>query len=614
MAVPRMNRSMHFNRLYVGIALALIASGLVAGCHVLEPFDMALLDRQSAYLREHRPRPLANDVAVVGIDESSLARFREPFALWHPHLGKFLRAMALARPSVLGVDIALPDRSYRFLGSQYDVLLLQGLAALRAVAPVVLAQTLDEDGNPRRIFPPYISVAGVEALASVAVCLDSDGTVRRVPGDQRRCPNVISGTTLPAKVAARLGVSRSPAGLVDFTLGDDFGIIPFHEVLDWFDGNDEARLASAFRGRAVVLGMNLPYADRHLMPVALAAGEPGNRRLPGMLFHAQALRSLVYHGLLQPAHNGLVIPLAATGVLFWFGRGGWRKSALLAGFVVSVLALSTVMLWRGIYLPVAAVLASAAGAFSARIGSDAVRTLREKIFLRRTFGSYVSPEVLKEILGGRIRPGLGGVRRHVCVLFSDIRGFTARSEGMAPESVISLLNDYFSVMTATIHRNGGMIDKFIGDGIMALFGVPQPLVCPERSAVQSAQEMLTALQGVNTRLQAAGLDPIRIGIGLHSGEAIVGHVGSESRHEYTAIGDVVNVASRLEGLTKELQCPVICSETVAGACGEALREIGEHSIRGHSALRLYGWMPRNTPPELTASAVAGPEAARGVQR
>jgi class 3 adenylate cyclase len=200
---------------------------------------------------------------------------------------------------------------------------------------------------------------------------------------------------------------------------------------------------------------------------------------------------------------------------------------------------------------------------------------------------------MEEIVAGRLSQELGGTQKEVCVLFSDIRNFTTYSEGKSPEEVISLLNEYFSEMTAAIHKHGGTVDKFIGDGIMAFFGAPKRLDCAERNALESAQDMLISLHHLNKKLAARGVQPIRIGIGLNSGKVVVGHVGSESRHEYTAIGDVVNTASRIEGLTKDLGYPIVCSSTVASAVGFAggMVDLGEKPIKGHTDIHVYGWKP-----------------------
>ena len=191
------------------------------------------------------------------------------------------------------------------------------------------------------------------------------------------------------------------------------------------------------------------------------------------------------------------------------------------------------------------------------------------------------------------QPGLGGQRYRICVLFADIRGFTERSESMTPEAALTLLNDYFNRVTACIHDAGGTVDKFLGDGIMAFFGVPQTLENPCEPAFQAARDMLARLESLNRELEARGEPPIAIGVGLHAGEAVVGHVGSDTRHDYTAIGDTVNVASRLEGLTKDVNFPLVCSVTVIGALagGAQFVALGERAIKGHRPVEVYGWRP-----------------------
>ena len=578
------------------INLLLYACLLLAGIaltHFNAPawLDQKILDWQFQTLRTYFPRPLHNDVVVVGIDELTFKTLREPFALWHPHLGKFLRAMAQAKPAALGLDVVLPDRSYHFLLPHYDQSLLQGLIATKAGVPLFLAQTVDENGKFRTIFPPYVSIAGKESLSSVMVCLDEDGIVRRF--DDASCPTLQLGATLAEKMAAQLGSQQVGRGLVDFSIGDAYTYIPFAEVLNWFDQQDERRLAAAFRDRPVLLGVTLPFLDRLSMPVPLLLEEPMNLRAPGILLHAQALRSMLANGLIRPVSEAYLLLLAAFASLFWFGRNARLKRTLLATFLVALCGLSLLLLWRGAYLPIASASICAMIAYAARSGSEMLAQLREKRFIRNAFSSYVSPQILKEIMAGRLSQTLGGTRKNVCVLFSDIRNFTTYCENRSPEEVISLLNEYFSEMTNAIHKHGGTVDKFIGDGIMAFFGAPQALQCAERNALESAQEMLVSLQRLNERLAARAVAPIRIGIGLNSGPVVIGHVGSATRHEYTAVGDVVNTASRIEGLTKELHYPILCSSAVAEAVNftGGLIDLGSHAIKGHTDIRVYGWKP-----------------------
>lgn len=553
--------------------------------------DQKILDWQFQVLREHYPRPVQNDVVVVGIDEETFKTLREPFALWHPHLGKFLRAMAQAKPAALGLDVVLPDRSYHFIVPHYDQPLLQGLMATKSNTPLFLAQTVDENGKFRNIFPPYVSIAGKDSLASVMVCLDEDGIVRRF--DKTTCPTLELGATLAEKMATQMGSRQDWRGLVDFAIGDAFTYIPFTQVLAWFDRQDEQRLAATFRDRPVILGVTLPFLDRLTMPVPLLLEEPMNLRVPGVFLHAQTLRSLLSNGLIRPLPEIYLLLFAATASLFWFGRNSYFKLAFVVICLCSLTAASLLLLWRGIYLPIAGILISGMIAYSGRAGWEMFLHIREKRFIRNAFSSYVSPQILKEIMAGHLSQELGGTRKNVCVLFSDIRNFTTYCEKRSPEEVISLLNEYFSEMTTAIHKHGGTVDKFIGDGIMAFFGAPQSLECAERNALESAQDMLINLQQLNERLAARDIAPIKIGIGLNSGEVVIGHVGSATRHEYTAVGDVVNTASRIEGLTKEFPYPILCAKAVAESVGYSggLVDLGMHAIKGRTDIQVYGWKP-----------------------
>lgn len=554
----------------------------------LEWVDHRILDYQFELLRKYHPKPLNNDVVIVGIDEKAFTTFKEPFALWHPHIGKFLHAMTLAKPSVLGIDVVLPKHSYHFLLPQYDQSLLLGLISIKPVVPVFLAQNMDPAGNFNQIFAPYVSITGKNSLASVMVCLDNDGIARQL--DPSSCPQLTQIQTLSDKMARQIGVQRESDGIIDFSVGNPFDYVPFIDVLEWFDQNKEQQLAALFRDKPVLLGVILPYEDRLTMPVALLRDEPLIHTVPALLFHAQALRSLMAQGMIHPFPKTYLFFLIGCAALFWFGGNNTKK---ISAFTLFPFAIWTISLWlldNSIYFPVSSIISIGAITFTSRLGIDTIFQIREKRFIHNAFSSYVSPHILKEIVAGRLSQNLGGTRCKVCVLFSDIRNFTTRSERMTPENLIGLLNEYFSEMTQAIHNHEGTVDKFIGDGMMAFFGAPNHLDCPEANAINAAQEMLTRLKLINASMQSRGIEPIDIGIGLHAGEAVIGHVGSVSRHEYTAIGDVVNTASRLEGLTKELKYPIICSAEVAKVVeySYGLTNLGDYAVKGRSAVHVYG--------------------------
>jgi len=174
----------------------------------------------------------------------------------------------------------------------------------------------------------------------------------------------------------------------------------------------------------------------------------------------------------------------------------------------------------------------------------------------------VTRPVAEQILKDRDRLKLGGNRSMVSVLFSDIRNFTTISEQSTAEEVVAMLNDYFSRMLDPIFRYEGTLDKFIGDAIMVVFGAPIPFENNAERAVMAAREMRRALKKYNVDRKARGLAPIDNGIGITKGEAISGNIGSEQRMDYTVIGDTVNIAARLEGLTKTYDYKILVNEEV----------------------------------------------------
>lgn len=214
--------------------------------------------------------------------------------------------------------------------------------------------------------------------------------------------------------------------------------------------------------------------------------------------------------------------------------------------------------------------------------------LRDRDRLRATFGKYMTPAIVEHLLAGKVE--LGGESLMVTVLFSDIRAFTTLSERMEAHALVALLNEYFTEMVTIIMEEGGVVDKYIGDAIMAVFGAPVPRADDALRAVRAATRMRSALDGLNARLAARGAPTLETGIGVHTGEVVAGNIGSEQRMEYTVIGDAVNLASRLEGVTKELGASLVVSEDTwrlveADVEGRALAEV---TVKGRAQpVRCY---------------------------
>lgn len=205
-----------------------------------------------------------------------------------------------------------------------------------------------------------------------------------------------------------------------------------------------------------------------------------------------------------------------------------------------------------------------------------VEGLRERERIRDALGRYVSPQIARQAITGDLR--LGGELREVSVLFSDIRGFTTLAEGLEAEALVELLNRYFQVMVACIRAEGGSVNKFLGDGLMALFGAPDPLPDAPGAAVRSAIAMERALTLFNADQRFRGGSELAIGIGIATGPVVVGNVGSADRLEYTAIGDTVNTASRIEGLTKELGATILLDARTSQGLSADIATVSRGSV------------------------------------
>ena len=224
--------------------------------------------------------------------------------------------------------------------------------------------------------------------------------------------------------------------------------------------------------------------------------------------------------------------------------------------------------------------------------NDMAISLKEKEIMYETFGKVVTPEIRNWLLQGNTN--LGGEIVCATILFCDIRGFTSISEQIKPEQVVLLLNKYFSTMEQCIVEHNGIINKYIGDAIMAIFGVPVPNENQALDAYKCSIDMKKRLIELNKELEAENLPPIKFGIGLHTGNVLAGNIGSNSRMEYTVIGDTVNVASRIESLCKEYNCDLLISETTAEGIiaydgnSSKLQSIGETQIRGRkTAISIF---------------------------
>jgi adenylate cyclase len=348
------------------------------------------------------------------------------------------------------------------------------------------------------------------------------------------------------------------------------------------DGEPPAIPESAFAGKVVFVGTSAAALhDVFVTPFDRAGAS-------GILLHATQADNLISGRVMRrvsPATDVVVTAGSglAAGLAAVFLPVPWAIVVVLGG-AGGLAALLTWVLGGGAWVgSVAPLLATALALFGGVAWQYAVEG-REKRKVRQLFGRYVSRDVVEALVADPSRARLGGQRREMTVLFSDIRGFTASTERGTPEAVVAQLNEYFTEMVEVLFRNHGTLDKFVGDMVMGLFGAPLEDVHHADHAVRAAGEMIAALARLNARWQAEGRPSVDIGIGINTGQMIAGNIGSSAIMSYTVIGDAVNLGSRLESLNKDYGTRILISEETRQRLTVPVetRLVGEVRVKGRT--------------------------------
>ncbi len=330
---------------------------------------------------------------------------------------------------------------------------------------------------------------------------------------------------------------------------------------------------------------------------------PMSSALPGVEKHANVIASLIEGKSILPVSSYVVILLILVSLfsaIFLYQRlkAGYCLIVLLS-LLSGVFIVSFYLFTKNTWLSVIYVSGSLFAHFLTTITMRYAYSEKEARRIKKIFSSYVTEKVVNELIKNPSMAKLGGERREVTILFSDIRGFTTLSEKLPPEKVVELLNEYFAHMAEIIFKWEGTLDKFMGDAIMVFWGAPLPQNDHEERALQCAIEMIKKLRSLCKKWDEKGKPQLKIGIGINTGEVLVGNIGAEGKKmDYTVIGDSVNLASRLEGLNKEFNSEIIISEftfkklkekIAAGFFGTVdIEELGEISVKGkEKPVKIY---------------------------
>jgi adenylate cyclase len=324
------------------------------------------------------------------------------------------------------------------------------------------------------------------------------------------------------------------------------------------DGEKPAVDPALFKDKVVFIGLTASgLLDAFPTPL-------GKGTLPGIQLHASVADSLMSNLFIQPAPRWTTpFAVVATAIAVGLMAAALPFGIAATSTIALALAWAGISLWafdRGLWVammqPLTAMgLTLFVGTAYRYFVEDA-----EKRKVSKLFGRYVSRDVYKQLMSDPAKAELGGSRREMSVLFSDLRGFTSITEKGEPEALVGQLNEYFTRMVDIVFRNGGTVDKFVGDMVMALFGAPVDDVNHAEAAVATAVEMVRELAHLNQRWAAEGRVQLDIGVGVNSGDMIAGNIGSSAIMSYTVIGDNVNLGSRLESLNKDYRSRIIISD------------------------------------------------------
>jgi adenylate cyclase len=592
-------RSLGLLAAVIGVAFALEL--FVLGW--MTPLENRLLDslvkRHAASLA---PDP---DIVLVDIDEKSLQRMETEAGRWPwPRVvyAELIEGLAAQKPRAIVFDMMFVERdrfrpqddaafaesAARHANTYFAFLRLpqagdaKGVRIADFAADFGLARPRDADPEARvAIVPPLVLPKATYARAGLITFKeDADGVGRRYL--LRESAGGWQIPSLPARVAAGLGypVPEGDSLILAWRgAANSFPRVSFADLYEDFGRSRRARPPAEFAGKIVIVGAAATgLQDLRVTPIDSL--HPGAEILGTAIENLKNGRAMRY----APAGWAAGVGAALIGLLYL----GFRRArdvrvigAALAAGSVALLALQWVLVGRLILLPLLVALTAAWMFYAAAALGEHLRTRRERERAVTEFSRFTHPHVARQLVeSGGIETG----RREVTLLFSDIRGFTTLSESRTPEAVIALLNRYFSLQVDVVFGHGGSLDKFIGDCIMAMWGAPLDDPDHAKHAVACALDMADALQAFKRELGAEHTD-FDVGIGLHSGPAVVGLMGSQTRRlEYTAIGDTVNLASRIEGLTKDAKRRILVSRDTAERCGDAFEFVscGTFPVKGRA--------------------------------
>lgn len=565
----------------------------------------------------------SSEIVVVAIDEKSLKPENlGPLTQWpRSNYASAIDILNQHGAATIGLDVTFPDASTH--GTDDDQVLVKTLTDNKNV---VLASRYFFDGKQKKFEWPNPTLLGANPLLGwINIKLDDDGFVRSLPIFSESELGVIDAFSLAVsrlylraepsdyhvindtfdyskKIQIPVSTQKDKASgeavnlmhINYFAQPNQFTRISFSDLLkgDLTDGKGQM---INLKDKIVLIGPTaLDLKDDYLSPVSEGV------RMPGVEIHANNVQTIITQKFLRDESGAILwlsilLFLIANIIIFSFLKVRYALPLVLMeviGMVVAGIVSYEIRLLLNVVYPILTILLSFVGTYLLRF----IMEQKQRKFIESAFGHYVNKTVVKQIEKDPTLLKLGGDKRKITVFFSDIAGFTSVSEKLEPEKLVKFLNEYLGEMTEIILNHNGTLDKYEGDAIMAFWNAPLADAHHELSACQAALENQQRLAELRKKWAKNDMPELHVRIGLHSGEAVVGNMGSEDRFDYTAMGDNVNLASRLEGINKQYGTYIILSESTYAAVKEEMvcRELDLIRVKGRQEpVRIYELVERN---------------------
>ncbi|MDH4395384.1 MAG: adenylate/guanylate cyclase domain-containing protein [Limnobacter sp.] len=538
-------------------------------------------------------------IVIVAIDEASFEELDMAWPFPRSLHGKLIERARADGAKAVVFDVIFSEPS----STEQDNAFAE---SIRGEMPVVLASTVERQvaGSHvlwSEVLPLDVLQAAGAMTGQAGVNPDDDFVVRRFEWSPQALAAKIAQIVMGQKGAdeTQAGLQKIPEG--DFRLMRYLGAPGTFDTRSYYQAVIDGLLpAGFFKNKIVLVGRSTrtteqlsgSRVDMFNSPFAVL-GE-GDRLFPGVEIQANLASNYVKGGIKLAPEYWQWLALVFSLMLFAPVAQKNHPALLVALALIFSLAYTGTSFYmfhrQSVWLSPLFFVAALLSATAAVMVTEFVYSRNQARAIRGMFAQYVPPEVVTKLVENPDLFKLGGENRELTLMFTDLADFTAMAEKLPPEATVEVLTEYFNTMTAIIHKYKGTVDKFIGDAIMAFWGAPLPDDNHAENAVLAARDMLAAMEEIKAKLKALDLPMIAMRIGLHTGNVVVGNIGSDSRFSYTAIGDAVNLASRLEGANKNYGTWLLVSEsTKIKLPGHwILKPVDELTVKGKTeAVKVY---------------------------